>query len=70
MALGFLTRFRRENSSVARREREEAIAKAITTGLRTLSGLISSIADRVESQRLRDSGYTRQNSFLERTDKK
>ena len=70
MAFGWLTRLRRENSELARRERQEVIAKALTEGLRTLSGLISQVADRVESRRLKDSGYNQPGSFLRRTDKK
>jgi len=68
MAFGWITRLRRENSSAARREREDAIAKAVTEGLRTLSTLLKSLADRVEKERLDRSGYHPQERFLKRRD--
>ena len=52
MAFGWISKLRKENSSAARREREDAIAKAVTEGLRTLSMMLKELADRVEKQRL------------------
>ena len=70
MAFGWITRLRRENSSAARREREDAIARAVTEGLRTLSTLLKSLADRVEKERLDRNGYHPQERFLKRHDDK
>jgi hypothetical protein len=70
MAFGWLSRLRRENSSAARREREDQLARALTQGLRTLSTLLTGLADRVEKERLERSGYHPQERYLERTDHK
>jgi hypothetical protein len=61
--------FRRENSSAARREREEQLQRAVTEGLRKLSDLLKQAADLIEARRLEKSGYEPQERFLERTDK-
>lgn len=68
MAFGWISKLKRENSSAARREREDQIAKAVTDGLRTLSTMLKALADRVEKQRLDRSGYHPQERFLKRTD--
>ncbi len=70
MAFGFLQRFRKEKSAAARREREDQLAKALTEGLRTLSTLLTGLADRVEKERLERNGYHPQERFLQRTDRK
>jgi hypothetical protein len=59
--------FRRENTSAAQREREEAVEKLVTDGLRTLSDLLKKMADAVEQRRLSRSGYANQERFLERS---
>jgi hypothetical protein len=61
--------FRRENSSAARREREEQLQRAVTEGLRKLSDLLKQAADVIEARRLEKRGYETQERFLERTDK-
>jgi hypothetical protein len=70
MAFGWISKLRRENSSAARREREDQIAKAVTDGLRTLSMMLKELADRVEKQRLDKKNYHPQERYLERTDRK
>jgi hypothetical protein len=70
MAFGWLSKLRRENSSAARREREDAIAKAVSEGLRTLSVLLKTLADKVEKERLDRNGYHPQERYLERSDRK
>jgi hypothetical protein len=70
MAFGWLTKLRGEKSTAARREREDALARALTQSLRTLSTLLTGLADRVEKERLERSGYHPPERFLERTDRK
>jgi len=59
--------FRSENSSAARREREEKMQKAVSDGLRTLGLMFSRAADFIEKKRLERQGYQKQGRFLERT---
>ena len=59
--------FRKENSSVARRERAEKIERAVVDGFRQLSGLLKKAADVIETKRLERHGYDKQEKFLERT---
>ncbi len=59
--------FRKENSSPARREREEKIERAIVDGFRQLSNLLKKAADVIEAKRLEKGGYDKQEKFLERT---
>ncbi len=59
--------FRRENSSAARRERENQLHKALVDGLRTLGSLFTHAAELVEKRRLERQGFERQEHFLERT---
>jgi hypothetical protein len=61
--------FRKENSSVARREREEQVERAVVQGFRKLSDLLKKAADLIEAQRLERSGYEKQETFLQRTDR-
>ena len=58
--------FRRENSSAARREREERFEKAVVEGFRTLSDLLKVAADAIEKKRLERQGYKEPEQFLER----
>ena len=59
--------FRKENSSPARREREEKIERAVVDGFRRLSELLKKAADVIEAKRLERGGYDRQEKFLERS---
>lgn len=59
--------FRKENSSPARREREEKIQRAVVDGFRQLSDLLKKAADLIEAKRLERHGYDKQEKFLERT---
>jgi hypothetical protein len=59
--------FRKENSSVAQREREEQLQKALSDGLRTLGLMFGRAADFIEKRRLEKQGYEKQGRFLERT---
>ncbi|MDP1826861.1 MAG: hypothetical protein Q8L48_26550 [Archangium sp.] len=59
--------FRKENSSPARREREEKIERALVDGFRQLSDLLKKAADLIEAKRLERGGYDKQEKFLERT---
>jgi len=61
--------FRRENNDAARRERAEAVEKALTEGLRQLSVMFKKMADAVEERRLARRGFQQPQSFLERTDR-
>lgn len=58
--------FRKENSSAARREREEQIEKALANGLRVLSDLFKKSAEVIEARRLERGGYEKQEKYLER----
>ena len=58
--------FRKENSSPARREREEKIERALVDGFRSLSALLKKAADVIEAKRLERGGYDKQEKFLER----
>jgi hypothetical protein len=58
--------FRKENSSPARREREEQIERAVVDGFRQLSNLLKKAADLIEAKRLERGGYDKQEKFLER----
>ncbi|MDP2272768.1 MAG: hypothetical protein Q8N23_14490 [Archangium sp.] len=59
--------FRKENSSVAQRERAEKIERAVVDGFRQLSVLFKKAADVIETKRLERNGYDKQEKFLERT---
>ncbi len=59
--------FKGESSSAAQRERREQVEKALADGFRTLSQLFQRTAELIEQQRLRRSGYEKQEQFLERT---
>lgn len=59
--------FRKENSSPARREREEQIERAVVDGFRKLSEMLKKTADFIEAKRLERGGYDKQEKFLERT---
>ena len=61
--------FRRENSTAARRERDDRLQKAVADGLRTLATLFARAADTLEKQRLERGGFKKQETFLERTTK-
>lgn len=61
--------FRKENSSVARREREEQVQRAVVQGFRKLSEVLKKAADLIEAQRLERGGYEQQEKFLERSEK-
>lgn len=61
--------FRRENSDAARREREEAVEKVLTEGLRKLSQALTKLADVIEQRRLERGGYKPPGEFLERAPK-
>ncbi|HEY0882668.1 MAG TPA: hypothetical protein VGD87_14100 [Archangium sp.] len=58
--------FRKENSSVAQREREERIERAVIDGFRTLADFLKIAADSIEAKRLERRGYEKQEKFLER----
>lgn len=58
--------FRREQSDAARRERQDQMERKVTAGLRTLSGLLTKLADNLEAQRLHRAGHEEQGRFLER----
>ena len=68
MKFPLLKFLRKENSSAARRERQEQLERLLTEGLRTLSGMLKSAADNLERQRLERSGYESQDKFLKRHD--
>ena len=59
--------FRKENSSPARREREEQLERALVDGFRKLSNMLKKAADLIEAKRLERGGYDKQEKFLERT---
>ncbi len=59
--------FRKDSSSVTRREREEQLQKAVVDGFRQLSSLLKRAADAIEARRLEKNGYDKQEKFLERT---
>jgi hypothetical protein len=61
--------FRRENSSAAKRERQEQLERAVTDGLRRLSQVLKQAADLIEKQRLSRSGYETKQDFLQRLNK-
>jgi hypothetical protein len=61
--------FRKENSSPARREREEKLQRALVDGFRQLSELLKKAADVLEAKRLERHGYDKQEKFLERAPK-
>lgn len=56
----------REKSPAAQRERQDALERRVTQGLRTISELLTRMANNLESQRLARSGYEKQERFLER----
>jgi len=60
--------FRRENSSPARREREEQLEKALAEGFRYLSQILAKSAEVIEARRLARGGYEKQEKFLERAE--
>lgn len=59
--------FTKDRSDAAARERQDALERRLTQGLRTLSGLLLKMANTLEAQRLARSGYEKQERFLERT---
>ena len=59
--------FRKENSTPARREREEKIERALIDSFRHLSNFLKRAADVIEAKRLERGGYDKQEKFLERT---
>ncbi|MHB8873112.1 MAG: hypothetical protein ACYC8T_05440 [Myxococcaceae bacterium] len=59
-----------EKSTAAARVRQERFEKAISDSLRMLGQVCTKLADAVEAQRLSRAGYTEQEKFLERTDRK
>ena len=61
--------FRKENSTPARREREEKLERALVDGFRQLSNLLKKAADVIEAKRLERHGYDKQEKFLERAAK-
>lgn len=61
--------FRKENSSISRREREEQVERAVVQGFRKLSDLLKKAADLIEAQRLERGGYEKQETFLQRSDR-
>lgn len=69
MRFPLLTLLRRENTSAARRERQDQLERLFSQSLRTLSGLLKQAADQIEAKRLERSGYERQEKFLERHDR-
>jgi hypothetical protein len=60
----------RENSTAARRERQDQIERMFTESLRALSKMLKSAADQLERKRLERSGYEPQDKFLKRQDPK
>ena len=68
MRFPLLKLLRRENSSAARRERQDQLERLLTEGLRTLSGMLKGAADNLERQRLERSGHEPQDKFLKRHD--
>ena len=70
MRFPLLKFFKRENSTAARRERQEQLERLFTEGLRTVSTLLTKAADNLEKQRLERSGYETQGKFLKRHDDK
>ena len=69
MRFPLLKLLQRENSSAARRERQEQLERLFTDGLRTVSTLLKKAADNLERQRLERSGYEAQDKFLKRDDR-
>lgn len=61
--------FRKENTSAARRERDEQLQKSLIGVLRRLSELLEKAAIRMEAQRLKRQGYAEQGQYLVRIDK-
>lgn len=70
MRFPLLKLLRRENSTAARRERQDQLEKLFTESLRGLSTLLKSAADNLERKRLERSGYEPQDKFLKRHDPK
>ncbi len=62
--------FRRENSSVAAKERAEFVERMMSEGLRRLSQLMTEAAEAIEKRRLERNGFHPPGKFLERTNKK
>ena len=60
----------RENSTAAKRERQDQLERMFTESLRALSTLLKSAADSLERKRLERSGYEPQDKFLKRQDKR
>lgn len=58
--------FKKENSSAAQRERQDQMEKLLADGLRTLSSVLTKLADLVEKQRLSRAGFEKPDKFLER----
>lgn len=59
--------FRRENSDAARRDRQEALERAVVQSLRRFSDVLRHAAEVLEARRLARGGYERPQAFLERT---
>ncbi len=70
MRFPLLKLLRRENSTAAKRERQDQLERMFTTSLRALSTLLKSTADNLERRRLERSGYESQDKFLKRQDPK
>lgn len=70
MRFPLLKLLRRENSSAARRERQDQIERMFTESLRVLSTMLKSAADNLERKRLDRAGYEPQDKFLKRQDPK
>jgi hypothetical protein len=66
--VAFPNPFKREQSSVARRERNAQIEKAATSSLRTLATAFTRLADAIERRRLTRAGYQEPERYLKRTD--
>ncbi len=70
MKFPLLKLLRRENSTAARRERQDQIERVFTESLRVLSTMLKTAADDLERKRLERSGYEAQDKFLKRDDTK
>ena len=68
MRFPLLKLFKRENTSAARRERQDQLERLFSQSLRTLSTLLKAAADEIETKRLTRSGYEKQEKFLKRHD--
>lgn len=60
--------FRKEDSAVSKREREERVEKQVVQSFRTMADALKKMADFIESRRLQRNGYETRERFLERTE--